>query len=140
MEMERLQIDVLDQAEVRWTESGMVDKGKCEVIFSGGKKNEHGIGITMTKKVSKALQGFLPISDRVIRVKFEGKPVIIVQLYVPTNDHSDDEIEEFYADVKKALKQVESGDILIVMGDMNAKIGKEKYGRVVGKYGLGERN
>ena len=50
--------------------------------------------------------------------KFEKNPanIIIVQ-YAPTNDHSDEEIEEFYADVKKALKQEKSGDILIVMGD-----------------------
>ena len=66
--------------------------------------------------------------------------IVIVQLYAPTNDHSDKEIEEFYADVKKALKQVKSGDILVVMGDMNAKVGKEKFGSVVGLYILGERN
>ena len=42
-----------------------------------------------------------------IIAKFEGKPAnIIVQLYAPRNDHSDDEIEEFYEDVKIALKQV----------------------------------
>ena len=46
----------------------------------------------------------------------------------------------FNAAVKKALKQVKSEDILAVMGDMNAKVGKEKYGSVVGRYGLGERN
>ena len=96
----------------------------------------------MTRRVYKALQGYLPISDRVIMAKFESKPanIIIVQLYAPTNDHSDDEIQELYAGVKKALKQVKSGDILVVMGDMNAKVGKVKYGSVVGKYGLGERN
>ena len=66
--------------------------------------------------------------------------IVILLLYAPKNDHSDDEIEEFYVDVKKALKQVKGGDILMVMGDMNAKIGKEKYGSAVGKYGLGERN
>ena len=73
------------------------------MIFSGGEKNQHGVGIMMTKKVSKALQGYLLISDRVIMAKFEGKPanIIIVQLYAPTNDHSDDEVEELYADVKK---------------------------------------
>ena len=67
--------------------------------------------------------------------KFEGKPVniVIVQLYAPTN-------YQFCADAKKALKLVKSRDILIVMGDMNAKIDKEKYGSVFGKYGLSERN
>ena len=48
--------------------------------------------------------------------KFEGKPVniVIILLYAPTSDHSDDEIEEPYADVKEALKQVyPHRDILI---------------------------
>ena len=64
---------------------------------------------------------------------FEGKPmnIIIVQLYASTNDHGDDKLEEFYADVKKALKQVKSTDIVIVMRDMNAKFGKEKYSGTV---------
>ena len=41
--------------------------------------------------------------------------IVILQLHVPTSDHNEDEIEEFYADVKKALKQIKSGNILIVM-------------------------
>ena len=49
----------------------MIDKGKYMMIFSGGEKNQHGVGIIMTKKVSKALQGYFPISDPVIMAKFE---------------------------------------------------------------------
>ena len=63
MKMKRMQIDVLGLAEVRWTQSGMTDKRKYVMIFSGGEKNQHGVGIMITKKVSKALQGYLPISD-----------------------------------------------------------------------------
>ena len=110
MEMERLQIDVLWLAEVRWTESGIIDKGKYVMAFSGREKNQHGVGIMMTGKVCKALQGYLPISDWVIKAKFKSKPanIITVQLSAPTNNHSDEEIEKFYADVKAALKQVKS--------------------------------
>ena len=120
----------------------MIDNGKYMMVFSGGEKNQHGVGIMMTGRVYKALHGYLQISDRAIMAKFDGKPanIIILQLYAPTNDHSDEEIEEFYADVKKALKQVKSGVILVVMGDMNAKVGKEKYDSIVEEYGLGERN
>ena len=61
----------------------------------------------ITGRVYKALQGYLPISDRVIMAKFEGKPanIIILQLYAPTNDHSDGKIEEFYANVKEECKE-----------------------------------
>ena len=66
MEMERLQIDVLGLAEVRGTESGIIDKEKYVMAFSGGEKNQHWVGIMMMGRVYKALQGYLPISDRMI--------------------------------------------------------------------------
>ena len=56
MEMERLQINVLGLAEVRWTESGIIDKGKYVMDFSGREKNQHGVGIMMTGRVYQALQ------------------------------------------------------------------------------------
>ena len=65
---------------------------------------------------------------------------MVIQVYAPTSTHSDTEVEEFYADVQKAIDQIKQTDILIVMGDMNAKIGKGKAADLVGEYGLGERN
>ena len=56
MEMERLQIDVLGLAEVRWTESGIIEKGKYVMVFSGREKNQHGVSIMMTVRVYKSLQ------------------------------------------------------------------------------------
>ena len=66
--------------------------------------------------------------------------MVCIQVYAPTGEHSDSEVEMFYEDVKSALKQVKKDDILIVMGDMNAKVGDEKFGSTVGNYGLGSRN
>ena len=50
---------MLGLAEVRWIESDMIHKGKYVMIFSGGEKNQHGVGIMMTKRVAKALQEYL---------------------------------------------------------------------------------
>ena len=96
----------------------------------------------INKKYTKAIMGFLPISRRVMVVKIEGKPfnLAIIQAYAPTAEHSEDDIEEFYEDLEKACKQVASTDIMVVMGDMNAKIGKGSVDRYVGEFGLGDRN
>ena len=75
-------------------------------------------------------------------LKIEGKPftVVIVQCYAPTQDHGDEEIKEYYNEIHKCLKLVKSTDVLVVMGDWNAKVGKEETGHTTGKFGLGDRN
>lgn len=64
----------------------------------------------------------------------------IIQAYAPTCDKSDDMIEEFYSDLEKAMCLTKKGEITIVLGDFNAKIGKNATKEISGHYGLGERN
>ena len=86
--------------------------------------------------------GFWPISDRSILIKLEGKPfnISIIQVYAPTQDHGDEEIEAFYEEIEKAIKIVKSDEVLIVMGDWNAKVGDEPIPGVMGRFGLGNQN
>jgi endonuclease/exonuclease/phosphatase family metal-dependent hydrolase len=141
-EMEKYHIDILGIAEVRWTEAGKVEKDNHTLIYSGGGQHQHGVGIIMTKKVSQSLFGFWPISDRVILMKLRGKPfdIAVIQVYAPTTSHTEEELETFYEDVQKAIKTVKSDDILFVIGDLNAKVGKDKYLGITGAFGLGKRN
>ena len=69
-ETDRMKIDVMGLSEVRWTESGMKEFDDFCLIFSGGDKHQHVVGIMLTKEVSRALLGYLPISDRVNVAKF----------------------------------------------------------------------
>lgn len=62
----------------------------------------------------------------------------IIQIYVPTGDHSDGDIDSFYDQLDDTKRQAGSQDILWVMGDLNAKIGHGAEGRVAGPFGLGE--
>ena len=75
-------------------------------------------------------------------VKLEGQPfnVVLIQVYAPTTQHSDEEVEKFYGDIEKGIKQVKTTDVVIIMGDFNAKVGKGGSGNEVGEHGLGERN
>ena len=142
VEMKANQLDVLGLAEVRWTESGKTTKKDTTLYYSGGDKHQNGVGIMIKKKYESAVNGFWPVSDRVVMIRMDGKPfdVVIIQVYAPTSTHSDQEIEDFYENIKKAIDQIKKTDILVVMGDLNAKIGKGKVDDIVGEYGLGERN
>ena len=141
-EMESHKIGILGVGEMRWTGSGCIKKDSYMVLYSGGEQHTEGVGMIISKKYTKAVMGFLPISRRVMVVKIEGKPfnLAIIQAYAPTADHSEEDIEEFYEDLEKACKHVASTDVMVVMGDMNAKIGKGSVDRYVGEFGLGERN
>ena len=126
IEMKNNKLDMLGIAEMRWTESGSIKKDDHLVMYSGGEQHHEGVGIIIHKKYASAVMGFLPISKRVIVVKLQGKPfnLTVIQVYAPTADKTEEELEEFYEDLEKAYRHVNSTDILIVMGDMNAKIGK----------------
>ena len=139
--MKKHHLNIMGISEMRWTESGNMTKKGYLVLYSGGEKHIGGVGMIIDKKFATGVMGFLPISERVMMVKIEGKPfnLAVIQAYAPTADHNEDEIEKFYEDLEKAHKQVNTTDILVVMGDMNAKIGKGKVENHVGEYGLGER-
>ena len=82
------------------------------------------------------------MNDRIIMCKLKAKPfdIAIIQVYAPTADHPEEEIETFYEDLEKVMKRTKSGDIVIVMGDFNAKVGNTAMSKCMGKHGLGDTN
>ena len=141
-EMTNMKIDILGIAETRWTDSGKIIKDNHTIVYSGGQEHRNGVGILMRNNIAKSLIGYWPVSDRVIMIKIQAKPfnINIIQLYAPTQDYDEDEIEEFYEEAQQAIKHVKSGEILCIMGDMNAKVGTTPHDTIVGSFGLGERN
>ena len=137
--MNNMNLDIMGISETRWTESGKVTTSNHTMIYSGGIEHKNGVGFILNKKVANAVMGYWPISERVLMVKFFGRPLTInvVQECAPTQGHSDTEIEEFYEEIEKALKYAKSDDVLCVMEHLTAKVGSELF---VGKYGLGEKN
>ena len=64
--------------------------------------------------------------------------MIVVQYYAPTNDSSEDEKDQFYYSLKNVVEGVSTHGVLVVMGDLDAKIGNENVGleRAIGKHGM----
>ncbi|XP_037779551.1 craniofacial development protein 2-like [Penaeus monodon] len=77
-------------------------------------------------------------------VKLKGNPfnICVLMVYAPTSDSSEEEIDKFYDTLDTTKGQCSSQDVIIVMGDLNAKVGQDqdRMIRIVGKYGLGTRN
>ena len=60
----------------------------------------------MKNSVAKSMMGFWAISDRVIMMKLEAKPVNInvMQVYAPTQDHDGEKIKKFYQEIQNGIK------------------------------------
>lgn len=61
-------------------------------------------------------------------------------MYAATTEHWEEDVNKSYEEVEQAKSICKSQEVLAVMGDLNAKVGKERKGMAVGPYGLGEMN
>ena len=77
-----------------------------------------------------------------ISVCFQGKPfiIIVIQVYAPTSNAEEAEVERLYEDLQDLLELTTKKDILFIIGDWNAKVGSQEPPGVTGKFGLGLRN
>ena len=77
-----------------------------------------------------------------ISVHFQGKPfnIMVIQVYAPTSNAEEAEVEWFYVDLQDLLELTPKKDVLFIIGDWNAKIGSPETPGVTGKFGLGVQN
>ena len=77
-----------------------------------------------------------------ISVRFQGKSfnITVIQVYAPTSNAEEAEIERFYEDLQDLLELTPKKDVLLIIGDCNAKVGSQEKPGVTGKFGLGVRN
>ena len=77
-----------------------------------------------------------------ISVGFQGKPfnTTVIQVYAPTSNAEEAEVEQFYEDLQDFLELIPPKDILFIIGDWNAKVGSQEIHGVTGKFSLGIQN
>ena len=77
-----------------------------------------------------------------ISVRFQSKPfnITVIQVYAPTSNTEEAEVERFYEDLQDRLELTPKKDVLFIIGDWNAKVGSQETPGVTGKFGLGIRN
>ena len=142
-------VSIIGLSECRWNTFGEVSTatgGKC--LYSGKEREEdthmHGVGLMLSKDAARSLLEWEPVSERIITARFasKGRNITIIQCYAPTNLAETEEKEQFYQQLEAQTRKSPKRDIQIVMGDMNAKIGKDntKWTSIMEKEGLGEVN
>ena len=88
----------------------------------------NGVVIVVNKRVQNAVLGCNLKNDRMISVRFQGKPfnIIVIQVYPPTSN-PEAEVERFYEDLQDLLELTPKKDVLFIIGDWNAKVGSLRY-------------
>lgn len=142
-EMKRCRLNVLGLCEVKWKTSGDCYFEGYRFINVGGGAGRNGVAIVLDPETAKRVTNVVvDHGDRLVKVKVEAEPknLIIVQVYMPTSDHDDEEIENMYEKIQDLISTDNADEQLIVMGDWNAEIGEGGDGKEVGQFGLGKRN
>ena len=77
-----------------------------------------------------------------ISVHRQGKlfHITVIQVYAPTSNAEETEVEWFYEDLQDLLEKTPKKDVLFIIGDWNAKVGSQETPVVTGKFGLGMQN
>ena len=102
----------------------------------------NGVAIIVNKRVQNAVLGCNLKNDRMISVHFQGKlfNIRIIQVYAPTSNAEEAEVEWLYEDLQGLLELTPKKDVLFIIGDWNAKAGSQEIPGITGKFGLGVQN
>ena len=142
-EMRRVNIDILGISELRWTRMGEFHSDDHYIYYCGQESlRRNGIAIMVNKRVRNAVLGCNLKNDSIISLRFQGKPfnIMVIQVYAPTSNTEEAEAEWFYEDLQDLLELTPKPDILLIIGDWNAKVGSQEIPGVTGKFGLGIKN
>ncbi|XP_072398266.1 uncharacterized protein [Diabrotica undecimpunctata] len=142
-EMRRMIINILNVSETWWPNSGYLSTEASNLYYSGNIDNQHrrGVANIIDTKVNKSIEGFVPISERVmlLQIRTSHTKLNLIQVYAPTMDATEVEVETFYQQIEDALKMTKNREITVVRGNFNAKVGKGRAGTIMRDSGLGQQ-
>ena len=96
----------------------------------------------VNKRVKNAVLGGNLKNDRMISLRFQGKPFNIteIQVYAPTSNAEKTEVGRLYEELQDLLELTPPKDVLFIIGDWNAKVGSQETPGVTGKFGREVQN
>ena len=108
---------------------GEFNSGDHYIYYCGQESlRRNGVAIVIKKRVQNAVLGCDHKNDRMISVCLQGKPfnIIVIQMYVLTSNTEEAEVERFYEDLQDLIELTSKKDVLIIIGDWNAKVGSQE--------------
>lgn len=142
-EAKRYDIPITALQEVRWPEDGetIIDG---YTMFYSGRNNENGTagtGFIISPTARKSVINFTPINERISVLRLRGRwfNITIINVYAPTEDKDEEVKDDFYEKLENVVDHIQKYDIKIVLGDFNAKIGREPHFKpIIGAQSLHE--
>ena len=142
-EMTRVNVNILGISELKWTGMGEFNSDD-HYIYNCGQESlgGNGLAIMVNKRVQNAVLGCSLKNDRMISVRLQGEPfnITVIQIYAPTSNAEEIEVEWLYEDLQDILELTPKKYALFIIGDWNTKVGSQETPGVTGKFGLGMRN
>ena len=141
-EMLRVNINILI-SELKWTEMSRFNSDDHYIYYCGQESlRRNGVAIIVNKRAQNAVLGSNLQNERIISVHFQDKPfnITVIQVYTPTSNAEEVEVERFYKDLEDLLELAPKKDVLFIIGDWNAEVGNQEIPGVTGKFALGVQN
>ena len=128
-DMARVTVDILGFSKLKWTGMGEFNSDD-HYIFNCGQESlrRNGVAIMVNKRVRNAVLGYNLKNDRMISVRFQGKPfnITVIQVYATTSNAEEAEVEQFYEDLQDLLELKPKKDVLLIIEDWNANVGSQE--------------
>ena len=119
-----MNIDNLGISKLKWTGMGEFNSDDHYIYYCGQESlRRDGVAILVNKGVQNAVLGCNLKNDRIISVYFQDKPfkIIVIQVYAPTSNAEDAEVEQFYKDLQNLLESIFPKDVIFIIGDRMQK-------------------
>ena len=101
-EMARVNVGILGISKLKWTGMGLFNSDDHHIYYCGQESlRRNGVAIMVDKRVQNTVFGCNLKNDRMISVRFQGKPfhITVIQIYTPTSNAEEAEVEQFYEDL-----------------------------------------
>ena len=146
-EVQKYDIDMLAVSEARWNHQGLKHLASGHDILYSGRSDDHhsnGVALILAPQIRGSLLEWTPLGERLLKARFSSKftKLTVIVCYAPQEDKSDEEKDAFYDTLSSTIQMTPTHDMLLVLGDLNAKVGKDNQnqGNVMGPHGMGDRN
>ena len=127
-ERARANTDILGISKLRWTGMGEFNSDGHYIYYCVQESlRRNGVALIVNKRVQNAVLGCNLKNDRMIcsfpkqTTQYPGD-----QVYAPTSNAEEAEVERFYEDLQDLLELTPKNDVLFTIGDWNAKVGNQE--------------
>ena len=128
-EMARVNVSILGISKLKWTRMGEFNSDDHYIYYWGQESlRRNGVAIKVNKRVWNAVLGCNLKNDRMISVHFQGKPynITVIQVYVPTSNAEEAEVEQLYEDLQDLLELIPKKDVLFIIWGLECKSKKSR--------------